>query len=215
MRDPRLTFFLGFLACTSGFTVDVGIPALPNLVSHFGVPAGHSHLMITAYLLAMGAAQVPLGYFSELHGRLPTLYLGLGLFVVGSLVSALATSFDSLLLGRFIQGFGAATGPVMARAIARDLASPAGLNRIMSMLVSVLAISAIAAPLIGSLLIGVWGWRAAFFAPAVFGMAALGMALSFVQETLPQRAARQPLLPLLWHFMGTYFGKPPGRCLRP
>ena len=176
---PTLTILVAMTA----FTIDVSLPAFPAISEAMGIPSGRTHLMISAYFISYALAQLPLGFLSERVGRLPTLYLGLAVFIAGGAMATFADSLETLLLGRFIQGLGGGVGPVVARAIARDISSGRELNRMMSLLVSALAVSTIVAPIIGSLLITWLPWSSTLAASVLLGLLCLPLVYFFVPET--------------------------------
>ena len=113
------------------------------------------------------------------------LYFSLVLFAVGSVGCALAPDVQTLIVWRFIQGLGASAGMVIPRAIVRDMHTGVDAARLMSMLMLVFSVSPILAPLAGSVIIDLWGWRSVFWAVtgiAVFGLLILAMGLA---ETRP------------------------------
>jgi DHA1 family bicyclomycin/chloramphenicol resistance-like MFS transporter len=106
-------------------------------------------------------------------------------FLVGGAMSTLSTSLEMLLLGRFIQGLGGAVGPVMARAIARDISSGADLGRLMSLFVTALAVSTLLAPVAGSALVAIFSWQSVFGISVLLGLFCLFLVRRYVPETLP------------------------------
>jgi DHA1 family bicyclomycin/chloramphenicol resistance-like MFS transporter len=176
---------LTVLVCLSAITVDICLPAFPAISRSFNVPAGNTHLLVSAYLVSYGLAQIPLGYLSERIGRIRTVYLGVSVFLAGGVVSTFSSSLEMLLFGRFIQGLGGAVGPVMARAIARDISSGAELGGLMSVFVTALAVSTLVAPVAGSALLAVFSWPSVFAVSVAFGVFCLLLVSRHVPETLP------------------------------
>jgi DHA1 family bicyclomycin/chloramphenicol resistance-like MFS transporter len=176
---------LTVLVCLSAVTVDICLPAFPAISRSFNVPAGDTHLLVSVYLLSYGGAQIPLGYLSERIGRIRTVYLGISVFLLGGVAATFATSLEMLLAARFVQGLGGAVGPVMARAIARDVSSGAELGRLMSVFVTALAVSTLVAPVAGSALLAVFSWPSVFAVSVLFGVFCLMLVRLFVPETLP------------------------------
>ncbi len=182
---------LTILVCLSAFTVDVCIPAFPELGRALNVSSGTTHLVLSAYLLSLGLAQIPLGYLSDRIGRVKTIYFGLFLFILGGGIIAASPSFELLLLGRFVQGAGGAVGPVMARAIARDITTGAELNRVMSLLISALGVSTLIAPVIGSILLTFLAWKSCFAISLVFGFFCLFLVGRYIPETRNTRMRQE------------------------
>lgn len=197
---------LTILVCLSAFTIDVCVPAFPAISRNFNVPAGDTHLLVSAYLLSYAGAQIPLGYLSERIGRLRAVYLGIVVFLIGGVISTLSSSLEMLLLGRFIQGLGGASGPVMARVIARDISSGADLGRLMSVFVTALAVSTLIAPIIGSALIALFSWQSVFGISVLLGLCCILLVRRYIPETLPGRNLTT------FHFIGharVFFNHPP------
>ncbi len=176
---------LTVLVCLSAVTVDICLPAFPAISRDFAVPAGNTHLIVSVYLLSYGGAQIPLGYLSERIGRVRTVYIGIAIFLAGGVLSTLSASLEMLLLGRFIQGLGGAVGPVMARAIARDISSGAELGRLMSLFVTALAVSTLLSPVAGSALVALLSWQSVFGISVLLGIFCLLLVRRYVPETLP------------------------------
>ena len=142
--------------------------------------------VVGLFMAGMAAGQLPFGLVSDRIGRLPVLYAGIGLFTVAGFVTSASDSMEVMLVARFIQGFGSSAGMVLARAIVRDVSSGAESARIMSVMVMVFTAAPMLAPMIGSLLIPLWGWRAPFVATAVAGVFILfGISTSLKETHVP------------------------------
>ncbi|MGO4841103.1 MFS transporter, partial [Rhizobiaceae sp. 2RAB30] len=130
---------------------------------------------LLAFFLSMGSAQLVVGPLSDMFGRKAPLYFSLVLFAVGGVGSAFAPTIEWLIVARFVQGFGAAAGMVVPRAIVRDLHTGNEAARLMSLLILVFSVSPILAPLGGSLIIEAFGWRAVFWFVTVGALVAIVM----------------------------------------
>ena len=161
------------LVVITAVAIDVSIPVLPIITEYFGVEKSQSQLIISTYLVGYGLFMIPLGMLSDRIGRLPIIYFGLIVYTVAGLLIAFAWSFELVLLGRFIQGIGGGVGPVIARAIARDLYAGKELAKIMSAIVAALAIATLVSPLAGSFLYALWGWQATFLVSPLLGLVVL------------------------------------------
>jgi DHA1 family bicyclomycin/chloramphenicol resistance-like MFS transporter len=134
-------------------------------------------MSLTVFFIALSLGQSVYGPLSDMIGRKVPLYLGLALFSISSIGCALAPSIGALIAFRFLQGLGACAGMVIPRAIVRDLHTGVDATRLMSLLMLVFSISPILAPLTGSFVIQLGGWRAVFWVvlvAAVVGWAILG-----------------------------------------
>ncbi len=89
---------------------DIYLPSLPNMAGYFNVKFSLIQKTMTAYLLALAIFQLIYGPVSDYFGRKKTLYWGLSISVVGTLICVFAPNLTTLLIGRFIQGAGACSG---------------------------------------------------------------------------------------------------------
>jgi DHA1 family bicyclomycin/chloramphenicol resistance-like MFS transporter len=121
-------------------------------------------------VLGFSVGQLGYGRLSDRFGRKPELLAGMAIFIAGSLVASLSTSFEVLLVARAIQGFGAAAPRVIAIAIVRDLYAGRQMARIMSFIMSVFIIIPVLAPSIGQELLNVGTWRLNFDLMLVAGI---------------------------------------------
>lgn len=180
-----MALLLGLLSAIGPFAIDMYLPALPAIGQSLGADIGAVQMSLTAFFLSLGIGQLLYGPVSDMVGRKPPLYAGLALFALASVGCALATDIQTLIVLRFIQGLGAAAGMAIPRAIVRDLHTGTDAARLMSLLILVFSVSPILAPLAGSVVIALSGWRGVFWVVMVASVA--GMAMMFMQldETRP------------------------------
>jgi DHA1 family bicyclomycin/chloramphenicol resistance-like MFS transporter len=179
----RIALILGLLSAIGPFAIDMYLPALPAIGSSLGAPVGQVQWTLTAFFLSLGVGQLFYGPVSDMVGRKPPLYFGLSLFAVASVGCALTNDVQTLVALRFLQGLGAAAGMAIPRAVVRDLHTGTEAARIMSLLMLVFSVSPILAPLVGSGVIALTGWRGVFWAVALASMAGLVMVYSALAET--------------------------------
>ncbi len=174
---------LGLLTAVAALTIDMSLPAIPEMVGPLGTSLSHGQLIVGMFMLGMAVGQIPAGLFSDRLGRLPVLYAGLGLFTLAACVAALAQSIEAMLVARFVQGVGGASAIVLSRAIVRDVSSGKRAARLMSLMTMIFTIAPVIAPTFGALLVGQWGWRAPFSAIAIGGMLILVAIRVYLAET--------------------------------
>lgn len=184
----RRAVVLGLLSAMGPFAIDMYLPALPALGRSIHADARSVQWTLMAFFLAMGSCQLLYGPLSDMFGRKPPLIAGLVLFVLTSIACGLATSIESLIAWRTLQGVGACATTVTPRAMVRDLYTGAEAARLMSLLMLVFSVSPLLAPLAGSVAIGWASWRAVFFATAVLGGFGLVLATLGLEETRPPTA---------------------------
>ena len=198
MTAGMLVLILSALLGIQPITTDLYLPALPALTSGFGASMSQAQLTLTGLLLAFGLSQLVWGPLSDRFGRRPVLLLGLSAYIVAAIGSALAPSMELLITWRIVQGAAMGAGVMAARAIIRDLYSPAEGARMMSKGLSGLAVVACLSAPLGGLLSDLISWRAALLALAVFGAASLGLIALCFQETIPKKNPRALEFGSMW-----------------
>lgn len=184
----RLAVVLGLLSAIGPFAIDMYLPALPAIGRGLGADVAGVQASLMSFFLALAVSQLAYGPAADLYGRKAPLYVGLVLFIVGSIGCALAPDIHTLVVFRFIAGLGGGAVGVIPRAIVRDRYTGAEAARLMSLLMLVFSVSPILAPLAGSLLIDVAGWRSVFWATGAIGVVGLAMVAFLIEET---RAAEE------------------------
>ena len=182
-RYLKMALVLGLLSAIGPFAIDMYLPALPDIGRSLGAEVGAVQLTLTAFFLSIGLGQLLYGPVSDMVGRKPPLYAGLALFTLASIGCALATDIHTLVALRFLQGLGAAAGMAIPRAIVRDLHTGAEAARLMSLLMLVFSVSPILAPLAGSGVIALTGWRGVFWVVALAAVAGMLLVRGALAET--------------------------------
>lgn len=185
---------LALLMSIQPVTTDLYLPALPALTRSLGAPVSAGQLTLSALLLAFGSSQLLWGPLSDRFGRRPILLIGLALYVLASVGSALAPDMALLVLWRTLQGAAMGAAVMCARAMVRDLYTPLAGARAMSRALTGLGIIACLCAPIGGALTEALGWRAALLALTAYGCATLFMVWRHMPETLaqPNPRALQP-----------------------
>jgi len=192
---------LGTLTAYGAISIDLYLPAMPAIGHEFGVDSGRVQLSMSAFFVGMALGQLVYGPLSDRIGRRPVLIFGSALYIVASLLCALAPSIGWLIFGRFVQALGACSGAVLARAIVRDRFDHQDSARIFSMLMLVLGVAPMLAPTLGGFLVDWVGWRGVFGALAVFGVGALVAVVAGIPES---RSVATALLARSEHALRSY-----------
>lgn len=179
-----LTFILilsGLMAFTS-LSTDIYLPAMPTMAEDL---QGNVELTVTGFLIGFAIAQLIWGPISDHLGRRKPLFIGMVFFIIGSAGCAMSTSITQIVFWRVFQALGACTGPMLARAMIRDLFARTRAAQMLSTLVLVMAIAPIAGPLIGGQIIRLSTWHSVFWLLVVIG-ALMFISLNWLPETLPE-----------------------------
>lgn len=176
---------LGGLTALGPFTIDLYLPAFPQIETDLDVSTAAIQLTLTATTIGFAFGQLLVGPWSDKVGRRLPLVLATSVHVLASIGVAFAPDISWLLGFRVLQGFGAAAGGVVAMATVRDLFGGYPLVRMLSRLALVTGIAPIAAPVIGSQLLLIMPWRGMFFVLAAYGVIIMVLAALFIVETLP------------------------------
>ena len=186
----RPALILGLLSCLGPFAIDMYLPAMPLIGDNLGVSPMGMQSTITAYFAAFGIAQMFYGPWADQAGRKLPLYAGIAMFVLGTILCMTATSGTGLIVGRFVQGLGGAALGVVPRAIVRDMMTGAEATRMMSKIMLTFSVSPMLAPLVGSALLVITGWRGIFGALLVASVVSLALLALAQPETLAQENRR-------------------------
>ena len=158
------------LVALGQISTSIYIPSLPFLVDALDTTAEDVNLTLSVFLFGFAICQLVYGPLSDRFGRRPVLVAGVGLYVAASFACVFATSIETLIAGRFVQGMTACSGPVLGRAIVRDIYGPTRSAKVMAYIGVALAISPAVAPIIGGYLQVWFGWRANFVLLGVVGV---------------------------------------------
>jgi DHA1 family bicyclomycin/chloramphenicol resistance-like MFS transporter len=181
----RLALLLGLFSTLGPFTIDMYLPAFPEIVKQFDTSASLVQLSLTACLVGLGIGQLVMGSLSDVYGRRNPLLISMAVYVAASLACAFSPHIGLLIAFRFVQGFAASAGIVISRAITRDLYSGHELTKFFSLLVLVGNLGPLVAPVAGSGVLSFTSWIGVFVALALLGIYLLMMTKWGLQETLP------------------------------
>tara|TARA_R110002096_G_scaffold434832_1_gene658106 strand:+ start:110469 stop:111638 length:1170 start_codon:yes stop_codon:yes gene_type:complete len=173
--------------------IDAMLPALGAIGADLGVEnANDTQLVVSVIFLGLAVAQLVFGPLADSWGRRPAVHIGFALFLTGSAVSLLAPSFEVMLVGRFLQGIGAAGPKIVSVAIVRDKFSGPVMARIMSTIMAVFIVVPALAPAAGQAVLAFAEWR------AIFGLLLAQGAIAWIWFALrqPETLAKEGRMPL-------------------
>ncbi|WP_370286364.1 multidrug effflux MFS transporter [Pseudooceanicola nanhaiensis] len=182
----RLAIILGLLGLVGPFAIDMYLPALPRIAGDLNATEAQIQATLTAYFVTFGLGQLFYGPMADQTGRKVPIVLGLAVFLAGSVGAMAAGDATSLMLWRAFQGLGGAALMVVTRAVIRDRYTGSEATKLMAMLMLVISVSPMLAPLAGSAVIALSGWRMVFGVLAALAAVNLVLALFVMPETLPK-----------------------------
>jgi DHA1 family bicyclomycin/chloramphenicol resistance-like MFS transporter len=190
-RRPVLVGVLGALSAFGPLSIDMYLPALPAMADDLGAAPSLVQLTLTACLLGLATGQLVGGPISDARGRRGPLLVGIAVYVVASLLCAVAPSVGVLIVVRFLQGLAGAFGIVIGRAVVRDLSEGREAAALFAALILVNGVAPILAPVLGAGILHVTSWRGVFVLLAAIGVVLLVVTATLLGETLPA-AQRRP-----------------------
>jgi DHA1 family bicyclomycin/chloramphenicol resistance-like MFS transporter len=181
----RQTFVLGAATALGPLSIDLYLPAFPELARELGASEAAVQLTLTACVVGLALGQLVAGPVSDAVGRRVPIAVGLGAWALASFACALAPSIATFTALRFTQGLAGAAGVVVARAVVRDLVSGPELVRSFSKLMLVVGVVPILAPTLGGLLLERTSWRGLFVVLGVLGALLTVVVFVGLRESLP------------------------------
>lgn len=167
--ERRLLATLATLLAFASISTDLFLPALPAMARDLEAATGELELVVSTYLLGFGLGQLVWGPVSDRFGRRLPLLAGLVIFGLGSAACALSATPGQIIVWRVVQALGASAGVALARAMVRDIYDRDQAARVLSVLMTVMAVAPLLGPSIGAQILALAGWRAVFWTLVVIG----------------------------------------------
>ncbi|MBN8632499.1 MAG: multidrug effflux MFS transporter [Rhodobacterales bacterium] len=186
ISPTSMSIVLGLVAAVGPFAIDMYLPAMPEIGRELNASQLAVQWTLVGYFITFGLAQLIYGPWADQAGRKPPLYVGLALFILGTVICAVAPTLGWLVFGRMVQGVGGAANMVALRAVIRDMATGPAATRMMSTIMIVIAVSPLLAPLSGAGLLAIGSWRLVFWALLVASLLSAVLIRFAVPETLAE-----------------------------
>ena len=190
------TLQFGIMVLTIGAIIRLGasiyLPALPFIGKEFHASESMMSQTLSVYFLVFALCTLVAGPLSDTFGRKIILQSGMVFFMLGSVLCALSSQYEVLLVGRIIQAFGASMIPGTLMAMIRDAASDTRVVVLTGWLAVLSGLLLVAAPLVGGVLTHYLGWSSNFWFLVLFSFLVWIVSLFTLPETLPAEA-RLPL----------------------
>jgi len=187
MGFPEFVVVIASIMALNPLAMDMMLPALPNIASAFHIAdANKPQAVLSTFLLGFGVGQFIMGPLSDRFGRRPVLVDGMALYCIASVIAIAASSFETLLLARALQGLGTSATRVIATSIVRDCYAGRRMASVMSLAMMVFIAVPVIAPSLGEAVLLLTYWRGIFIVLMVYGVLALVWSAMRMPETLPE-----------------------------
>lgn len=183
---------LALLSAVAPLATDMYLPGFPLMAGELQTSAASVQMTLTSFLLGLALGQLLVGPLSDRFGRLQPLLLGTALAIISGALCAITSDIGTLIVLRALQGLGGGAGIVLARAIISDRTSDANESAKLFQLIMVIGgLAPILAPIAGTCIVELAGWRAVFATIAVLSALALAGTICFLPESLPHEKRSQ------------------------
>lgn len=182
IQKRGLIFVLGVIAALGPLSIDMYLPAFPEIAKDLNTTSKSVSLTLTSYFIGISLGQLFYGPIMDKYGRKKPLILGLSIFLISALACSFTPNINTLILFRFTLAVGGCAGMVASRAIVRDLFDDKEIARVFSTLILIMGVAPILAPALGSWMINIFNWRYIFIFLSVFS----AMLILLVVYTLPE-----------------------------
>ncbi len=171
------------LVALGPISTDLYLPSLPAIGTAFGVSAAEVQLTLSVFLAGFACSQLIYGPLADRFGRRPVILAGLALYLLATALCVVAPDIEVLILARFLQALGACVGPVLGRAVVRDVYGREGAAQILSYMGMAMALAPAFGPIIGGYLEVWFGWQANFLVLLAFAVIILVAVVTILPET--------------------------------
>ena len=187
-----LLLLMALLTALDSMAIDMYLPGMPDIAEDLNVPFGKVQQTLAIFLGGLAIGQGIYGPLLDRFGRRMPLLIGIVIFIIGSIMGAMAPTVEWLLVARFIQAIGASAGLVTPRAIVADTCNLKESAHVFSLLMQAMMLGPILAPVLGGIVLDISDWRMIFWVIAFVGFISLVWAWYLVPDSLPV-ANRSPL----------------------
>lgn len=181
----RMLLVLGGLSAFGPLSMDLYLPALPELAHDLDTTDAAAQLTMSACMIGLAVGQLVMGPVADRFGRRRPLLIGVAGYAITSLLCALAPDIGLLVVLRLLQGLAGGAGIVIARAVVRDLYDTDAAAHVFSLLMLVSGVAPVVAPVVGGQLLRLTSWPGLFVLLAVIGCVLVGLCAWAIRETLP------------------------------
>ncbi len=168
-------------------STDMYLPSLPALVTDFQTDVPTVQLTLSAFMVAFALAMLVYGPLSDRFGRRPVLLGAVTLYVISSVACVFAPTIEALVVARVFQAMGCCAGPVLGRAVVRDVYGRERAAQVLSYMGTAMALAPAIGPIAGGWLQVAFGWHSVFVVLSLFSLIALIGTYFMLDETNPHK----------------------------
>ncbi|RDU67166.1 Bcr/CflA family drug resistance efflux transporter [Helicobacter didelphidarum] len=185
LQKFKLIFILAFLSAIAPLSIDMYLPALPNVSKSFQASEFYTQLSLTSFFLAFALGQLLYGPLSDIFGRKKPLYIGISLFILSSIGCVLVDSISIFIILRFLEALGGCAGVVIARAIVNDRFDIKDASGVFALMMVVSSLAPMLSPSFGSMLLNFFSWHSIFATLFLCGIILLLLVFFSLEESAP------------------------------
>lgn len=165
MAFPEFVCLMAFMISIVALSIDSMLPALSHIGEDLNIDnSSNVPLIVSALFFGLMIGQLLVGPLSDHFGRRLLVHIGFSIFIVGSLLCLFAKNFETMLIGRALQGLGAAAPRIITMAIVRDKYAGREMARTMSIIMAIFILVPVIAPAMGQGILFIGTWRSIFAA---------------------------------------------------
>lgn len=178
-----LFLIIVLLGCSSQFASDIYSPCIVSISNDLNVSINSVQYSMSLYMLGVAISQLIFGPLSEGIGRKKTIILGVSIATIGTIITIFAQNIETIIIGRFIQGFGNGAPASLWRTILRDLHKDRELAKYTSYSIIYISFIVPLAPLLGGYLDEYFSWHSNFIFLFFYSSLCLIIAIYILPET--------------------------------
>jgi DHA1 family bicyclomycin/chloramphenicol resistance-like MFS transporter len=157
------------MTALAALSIDITVPSLPATARALGTDVATTQLTLSTFFFGFAMAQILVGPLSDRFGRRPIIIIGMTGYTLASIVCAVTTTIETLIAARLVQAVCASAGPVLGRAMVRDIYGPERAARALANLMTVFVLVPAIAPMVGGFIQAAFGWRWNYALMATYG----------------------------------------------
>ncbi|MFC3051608.1 multidrug effflux MFS transporter [Kordiimonas pumila] len=197
VKRPSFIISLAALTALTATAIDIALPAQPLIAESLGERAAAGGIIVSTYMLGYGPGQLLWGPLADRFGRIPPLMFGLVGFILATIACILSPNLETLSIARGIQGIFGGSGPVIARAIARDQGGGKATANLLTTIMMIFGIAPLLAPIIGSTILAFTEWQGIFVFLVLFSLTLIFLVRRYIMPATKLHsetsAPRRPL----------------------